>query len=118
MFLHLFKLEGGGYANSLSNIFRLETPTRQDDESFRQLRGSSCRKGDIFGLVQVAVQNFALLRIVLQYPLEVLHAVADMASFVLHHEPENLLINVRWREILAEAEQREHIALSHQMQRD
>ena len=55
MLLHLLQLKSGGDANSLSDIFPLEPPAGQDDESFRQFGSCSGRKRDILSLVEMAV---------------------------------------------------------------
>src|SRR5258708_4132519 len=50
----------------------------------------------------MAVQDLALLREMIEHPLEMLHAVTDMACLVLHYEAENPLVYIGGREKFAE----------------
>src|SRR5262249_14017899 len=118
MLLHLPEIELGRDLDAFLDVLALEAASGQYDERFGQLSSRCAGKRNVLSLIQVGMENFALLRKVLKHVLEVLHPVAYVSRFVLHYEAEDLLVHVGRREIFAEAEKGQHVALGDEMQRD
>ncbi len=118
MLLHLLQVELRRYLDPFLDVLFLETTAGQDDECLGQFGRGRAGERNIFSFIEMRMQDFALFREVLEHVFEMLHAVADVPRFILHHQAENFLVHVGRRQIFAEAEQGQHVAFRDQMQRD
>src|SRR5439155_26572730 len=107
VFLDLLQLERVGDADTFGDLFLLEALAGEDDERLHDLGRVAAAEDEVPGPVEMVVDELAPLGEMVEYPLQVLHAVADVAGLVLHDQPEELLIALRRRDVLAEAEERQ-----------
>src|SRR5262249_39832806 len=84
VFLALLELEHLLDADALLDVRLLRSLARQDDEGLHDLGGVAGSEDEVLGLVEVAVDGLAALRMIVEHPLEMLHAVADVAGLALH----------------------------------
>lgn len=62
LFVHLLELESGGDLDALRDVLLLEAAAGEHDERLGQLGRCARRERNVLGLVEMAVQDFALSR--------------------------------------------------------
>ena len=92
---HLLHLELRGDPHALLDVLLLHPLAGEDDEGLHDLDGVAAAEDEVLGLVEMLVDDLALLGEVIEDPLQVLHAVADVARLVLHHQAEEFLVDRR-----------------------
>src|SRR5579885_772522 len=116
--LALLELEGSRDAHAFLDAGAREALAREDDERLEHLGGVAGAEDEVLGLVEMLVDHLAALGMMVEHPLQVLHPVAHVPGLVLHHQPEELLVGLGGRDVLAEAEEREDHALGLEVQRE
>src|SRR5437773_8143435 len=76
--LGLLHLEGHRDARALGDVLLLEPLARENDERLQDLGRVAGAEDEVLGLVEVGVDQLALLREVVEHPLEMLHPVPDV----------------------------------------
>src|SRR5579883_3091103 len=116
--LALLELEGGRDADAFLDAGAGEALAREDDERLEHLGGVAGAEDEILGLVEMLMDHLAAFGMMIEHPLQVLHAVADVPGLVLHDQPEELLVGLGRRDVLAEAEEREDHAFGLEVERE
>src|SRR5208282_4539401 len=90
----------------------LQPAAGQDRARLDSVLGLVEAEGRLFAAAQDLMDLLLALGMLFEKILQVHRAVGDMARFILHAKPENLLLDRRQREHLAVAEQGQHEALA------
>src|SRR5439155_361819 len=109
--LGLLHLEGQRDTRALRDVLLLQALAGEDDERLQHLGRIAGAEDEVLGLVEVVVDQLALLGEVIDHPLEMLHPVAHVPRLVLHNQAKELLVALGRRDVLAEAEEGQHHAL-------